>query len=64
MSGPGRRAKTRAFRALRAALEAKGYDVVDGPRRGWHGQEERETPLPGRADKGAEGEDNGLPPAA
>lgn len=54
----------RPFAALKAALAAKGYDVVDGPRRGWHGQEERDTPLPGRADKGAEGETDGLPPAA
>ena len=56
----------RPFAALRAALAAKGYDVVDGPRRGWHGQEEAEAkPLPVRrgTDRG-EGGDNGLPPAA
>ena len=55
----------RPFAALRAALALKGYDVVDGPRRGWHGQEEQEEAPPRvRADKGAEGETDGLPPAA
>ena len=55
----------RPFAALKAALAAKGYDVVDGPRRGWHGQEEAEAkPLPVR--RGTDrGEGSGEPkPAA
>lgn len=59
--GPGRRAFTRPFRALRSALVARDYEVVHA--RDWHGQEEQDAPTPGDADVRAEGSD-GLPPAA
>ncbi len=53
--GPGRRAFTRPFRALRAALAARDYEVVHA--RDWHGQEEKDAPLPGDADVRAGGDD-------